>query len=157
MDTADFQLERIKELIALMRESGVTELAVELPDFKITLKREGSEVEIDSPAGVGGAPQQPGAPGSELFPILASMVGMFRAATDHSSKVAVGDLVTAGQVIGAVEVMKVPNDIRSPVTGIVRQVLAEDGAAVEFGQVVMLIEPSMVVADQGEEREAEAI
>ena len=156
MDTADFQLERIKELIAIMRESGVTELAVELPDFKITLKREGSEVEVESPGRRDAAPG-PGAIDSELFPILASMVGMFRAATDHSPKVAVGDLVTAGQIIGAVEVMKVPNDIRSPVTGIVREVLAEDGAAVEFGQALMLIEPSMVMADQGEEREAEAI
>jgi len=156
MDTADFQLERIKELIAIMRESGVTELAVELPDFKITLKREGSEVEVESPGRHDTAPR-PGAVESELFPILASMVGMFRAATDHSPKVAVGDLVTAGQIIGAVEVMKVPNDIRSPVTGIVREVLAEDGAAVEFGQALMLIEPSLVMADQGEEREAEAI
>jgi len=157
MDTADFQLERIKELIAIMRESGVTELAVELPDFKITLKREGSEADEADSAGRHDTAPRPGAVESELFPILASMVGMFRAATDHSPKVAVGDLVTAGQVIGAVEVMKVPNDIRSPVTGIVREVLAEDGAAVEFGQALMLIEPSMVMADQGEEREAEAI
>jgi acetyl-CoA carboxylase biotin carboxyl carrier protein len=158
MATADFQLERIKELIAIMRESGVTELAVELPDFKISLKREGAEGEgVDALTAQHQTTAGTGAGESELLPVVAPMVGMFRAATDHSSKVSAGDLVSAGQVIGAIEVMKVPNDIRSPVTGRAREVLAEDGAAVEYGEALMLIEPASVMAGQGEGLEAEAI
>ncbi|UCH33271.1 MAG: hypothetical protein JSV65_11890 [Armatimonadota bacterium] len=155
MPKDNFQLERIRELIAIMRESGVTELSVELPDFKISLKREGIGAEEEAP--VFAVEPEPRAAGEapESFPVVAPMVGIFRAATDHSAKVSPGDTVAVGQVIGAIEVMKVPNDVLSPVGGVAREVLAADGAAVEYGQPLMLIQP--LAAAEGVEIEAEAI
>ena len=58
-------------------------------------------------------------------------------------------------MIGAIEAMKVPNSVPSPVAGVVREVLAADGAAVEYGQPLLLIEPQP--AREGVESEAEAI
>ncbi len=48
-----------------------------------------------------------------------------------------------------------PNDVLSPVSGVAREVLTADGAAVEYGQPLMLIEP--LAAGEGVEIEAEAI
>lgn len=157
MDKPDLQLERIKELVALMREAGVSELSIELPDFKVSLKREGAasdgpvrSVEAGEPA-IGAAPASAGG----VFTVTAPMVGIFRAATARSSQVAPGDNVSAGQVIGAIEAMKVANEIPSPLAGVVREVVAADGAAVEYGQPLMLIEPTG--ASEGAELEAEAL
>jgi biotin carboxyl carrier protein len=61
--------------------------------------------------------------------------------SEQSPQLAAGDEVAAGQVIGAIEAMKVANDVPSPVGGVVREVLAVDGAAVEYGQPLVLIEP----------------
>jgi acetyl-CoA carboxylase biotin carboxyl carrier protein len=160
MDKPELDLERIRELIAVMRESGVSELSVELPEFKVSLRREAGAGDLPDAFGPGLiVAANPAAPHAghvpTLLPVMAPMVGIFRAATEQGRKVAVGDSVAAGQVIGAIEAMKVPNDIPAPVSGIVREVLASDGAPVEYGQPLMLIEPR--AAAEGVEVEAEAL
>jgi len=52
-----------------------------------------------------------------------------------------GDRVREGQLIAAIEAMKVPNELRAPVTGVISRLLVEDGAAVEYGQTLLLIDP----------------
>jgi len=156
MPKSNFQLERIRELIAVMRESGVSELAIELPDLKISLKREALAPESALTPSFEAEPPGGARAGGELYPVVAPMVGIFRAATGHSAKLSPGDSVAAGQIIGAIEAMKVTNDIPSPAAGVVREVLAADGAAVEYGQPLMLIEPQGG-APEGVEAEAEAI
>jgi acetyl-CoA carboxylase biotin carboxyl carrier protein len=160
MDKPELDLERIRELIAVMRESGVSELSVELPQFKVSLRREAGAADLpDAFAPEPIVAANPAAPHAghapTLLPVMAPMVGIFRAATEQGRKVAVGDSVAAGQVIGAIEAMKVPNDIPAPVSGIVREVLASDGAPVEYGQPLMLIEPR--AGAEGVEVEAEAL
>lgn len=155
MGGVDLQLERIRELIALMRETGVSELALEIPDFKLSVKREAApwdEADVDQPVA---APRERAASAAEPVAVTAPMVGIFRASTDHSAAVAVGDVVSAGQVLGAIEAMKVLTDIPSPVSGVVREVAAQDGAPVEYGQPLLLIEPAL--APEGEQVEAEAL
>jgi biotin carboxyl carrier protein len=156
MPKPNFQIERIRELIAVMRESGVSELSIELPDLKISLKRETLAPESAPTPGFETEHPERAAAGGELYPVVAPMVGVFRAAAGNSAKLSPGDAVAAGQVIGAIEAMKVTNDIPSPVAGVVREVLAVDGAAVEYGQPLMLIEPQGG-APEGVEVEAEAI
>jgi len=158
MPKSNLHLDRIRELIAIMRESGVSELSVELPELKISLKRDavGGEA-FDHSLAEPEPERQPteAVAGAELFPVVAPMVGVFRAATDHSAKVSPGDTVASGQVIGAIEAMKVPNDVPSPIGGVVREVLVADGAPVEYGQPLLLIEP--LAAPGGAELEAEAV
>jgi acetyl-CoA carboxylase biotin carboxyl carrier protein len=56
-----------------------------------------------------------------------------------------GDRVREGQLLAAIEAMKVPNDLRAPVSGIVSRLLVEDGAPVEYGQTLLTIEPEQGV------------
>jgi biotin carboxyl carrier protein len=54
--------------------------------------------------------------------------------------VAAGDTVEAGQGLLVVEAMKMQNELKSPKKGIVRQVLAREGAAVNAGDVLAIVE-----------------
>jgi len=169
MPKPDLHLERIRELIAIMDETGVSELSVELPELKISLKREVGAAALPEPAageaaggpaaiptrGSAAASAQGGLSSPMLVPVAAPMVGTFRAAAEGGRKLAPGDAVASGQAVGAIEAMKVPNEIAAPVSGIVREVLAADGAPVEYGQPLMLIEP--LAAPEGAEVEAEAL
>ena len=54
--------------------------------------------------------------------------------------VAVGDRVTAGQAVVIVEAMKMENELRAPRDGVVREVAAREGAAVEAGAVLVAMD-----------------
>jgi acetyl-CoA carboxylase biotin carboxyl carrier protein len=56
------------------------------------------------------------------------------------SFVAVGDKVAEGQTLMIIEAMKTMNQIPSPKSGTVKRILVEDGAPVEFGAPLMIIE-----------------
>lgn len=55
--------------------------------------------------------------------------------------VEVGARVGAGETVAIVEVMKLMNHVASPVDGVVTAILVENGAAVEFGQVIVVVDP----------------
>lgn len=55
--------------------------------------------------------------------------------------VEVGQHVSARETVAIVEVMKLMNHVVSPVDGVVHSILAENGAAVEFGQPLVVIDP----------------
>ena len=76
----------------------------------------------------------------EVF-ITARMVGIF-----HSidSVGAVGTAVKAGQVVGAIESMKLLNDAVSDHDGVIAEVLVEDGMPVEYGQRLFRLEPAVL-------------
>jgi acetyl-CoA carboxylase biotin carboxyl carrier protein len=54
--------------------------------------------------------------------------------------VAVGDTVRDGQVLLLIEAMKVMNQIHAPGAGHVSQILVADGAPVEYGQVLLVLD-----------------
>ncbi len=146
-------LKRVEELVEFMRESGLTHLSLELPDFKVSITRgpEGPEVTAEG----GAAPSEPeradvGRPAAEAeqgeatgLQVVAPVVGVFHngGMLDPRDIVAVGDRVEEGQLIAAIEAMKVPNELRAPVSGRVTHLLVEDGSAVEYGQTLFVIEP----------------
>lgn len=76
--------------------------------------------------------------------ITAPTVGRFYARPEPTADpyVTVGATVEQGETIGLVEVMKLFNSVDSEVSGTVSQILVEDGALVEYGQVLMTIKPS---------------
>jgi len=55
--------------------------------------------------------------------------------------VEVGDKVEAGQTVAIVEVMKLMNHVASPVAGTVTAILVENGASVEYGQSIVIVDP----------------
>jgi len=151
-------IKKVEELIELMQQSGVTELSLELPDFKVSITRgpEGAHVTVplqpEQPAAAVDQEQQPVTDASNTaLPVVAPVVGVFHngGMLDPREVVREGDRVREGQLLAAIEAMKVPNDLRAPVSGVISRLLVEDGAPVEYGQTLLMIEPEQgVEADE---------
>jgi acetyl-CoA carboxylase biotin carboxyl carrier protein len=70
-------------------------------------------------------------------------VGLFWRAPSPGAPpfVELGGRVAAGETVAIVEVMKLMNHVPSPVDGVVRAILVENGEAVEFGQPIVIVDP----------------
>ncbi|MGI5819441.1 MAG: acetyl-CoA carboxylase biotin carboxyl carrier protein [Armatimonadota bacterium] len=75
--------------------------------------------------------------------VTAGLVGLFHhgRAPDDRPIVAVGDSVSAGQVIGTIEALRKLTDVVAPCGGVIRDVLVEDGESVQFGDRLFAIRP----------------
>jgi acetyl-CoA carboxylase biotin carboxyl carrier protein len=135
-----------RDLIKRLEGSTVQRFSVEAGDTKI-------EIERGMPAGVvaGATPiaaegfASPAEAGAELdgrHPIKAPLVGTFYRAPQPGAPPFVneGDTVDEGQVVAIVEAMKLMNQVAADQGGKVAEILAEDGAWVEFEQILMYLE-----------------
>ena len=150
----------IKEIEALgrmMKEYDLSELKVELKDCNVSLRRGEKTVAapvVVAPAPVAAAPAAPvaaapaapaaaqSAAAAPAKTIDSPLVGTFyRAASpDADAFVNVGDRVTADTVIAIIEAMKVMNEIKAEKSGVIKEILVENGQPVEFGQPLFVIE-----------------
>jgi acetyl-CoA carboxylase biotin carboxyl carrier protein len=154
-------LKDIKAIIDLMKKNSVSEFELEKQDFKIRLKR-GMNVGT-----VGGSPSEDSqpmvayAPGPAALPagnalavalpaaasvdaeIKSPMIGTFyRAPSPESAEyVEVGSEVNPDTVVCIIEAMKVMNEIKAEVRGVITQVLVESAKPVEFGQPLFKFRP----------------
>jgi acetyl-CoA carboxylase biotin carboxyl carrier protein len=151
-------LKDIKAIIDLMKKNSITEFELERQDSKIRLKRglNGGTptVQYDEPAIAGAAPvmppvtvlpavvPQPVATGE--IDIKSPMIGTFYRAPspEAGNYIEIGTEVNADTVVCIIEAMKVMNEIKSEVKGIVTQVLVENGKPVEFGQPLFKVRPN---------------
>ena len=129
-----------------MKKSDLTEFAVEEENFKLQIKR-ASETQAQ-PQVVSYAPPAPRAPQPHAQAVAAAgnddnatyitspMVGTFYTAPSPESDafVKVGDSVQPDTVACIIEAMKIMNEIQSEESGVVAEILVEDGQPVEFGQ-----------------------
>lgn len=150
-------LEEIKSLVEMVKDSDITDLQLEKEGYKIRLKREKIIASYDVPKVSYSAPQPapqavaPPAAGSDiadnealgLVTVTAPLVGTFykAASPDTESFAEVGDRVRKGQVICIVEAMKLMNEIESEVNGKVVKCLVDNGQPVEYGEPLFLVEP----------------
>jgi len=161
MAEKDADIQKIKQLIAIMKENELVELEIKHDDDKIFLKRAQPQQNFTAmpamwPAhGVGpvathGAevPVQPGAvkPAAakeDLIEIKSPIVGTFYATPSPDSEpyVEVGTSVGPQTVVCIIEAMKVMNEIRAETSGTVVEVLVTNGQAVEYGQVLYRLKP----------------
>ncbi len=98
-----------------------------------------------APAGTPAAAEAPApAAPSNLKEIKSPMVGTFYAQPEPGAEpyVRVGSRVAQGQTVCIIEAMKIMNEIEAEVTGVVREVLVEDAAPVEYGQVLYRVDPN---------------
>ena len=157
-------LKEIEDLIELMRRSGVSELSLEMPDYKVKIKR-GPDAEAapaeSAPAPVPETAGADGAEGSgdpkvtivaEVNSVVSPVVGVFHngGMEEPRTRINAGDRVEDGQLLAVIEAMKVPNEVHAPAGGIVAQVLVEDGAAVGYGDRLFLIQPLQENANDAE-------
>ena len=148
-------LRKLKTLIELVESSGIAELEIQEGEERVRITRALS-------AAAGGAAQAPVALAAAGAPVAANgataaaaappqepeghlvkspMVGTFYRAASPGAKpfVEVGDSVQAGDTLCIIEAMKLMNEIESDKSGVVKQILVENGQPVEFGQPLVVI------------------
>ena len=152
-------LKDIKAIIDLMRKNQLSEFELERQDFKIKLKRGGGPVppSAEDAGYYGLPPANPAtaalpvpaagpavAPGPALLEIKSPMIGTFYRAPSPESQdyVEVGSEVNPDTIVCLIEAMKVMNEIKAEVKGVVTQILVENAKPVEFGQPLFRIRPS---------------
>ena len=140
--------ERIREVVRIVQETGIAEIAVEEEGTRVSVRRteEPPPVESSSPAPaaepepVTAAPETDGA-----IRIEAPMVGTFYRAPQPGAPpfVEEGDAVAPGQTLCILEAMKLMNEVKAEVEGIVRAIHVQNGQPVEFGQPLFDLEPAL--------------
>ncbi|MEW6097080.1 MAG: acetyl-CoA carboxylase biotin carboxyl carrier protein [bacterium] len=143
-------LKRINRLITIMEEENLAELEIEDEDFKVKIAKPqaGSIIESKSSTHKSKVLSTKKIPikkfeGKEVFKLTSPMVGFFYLSQTPRSPhyVNVGDKVLPTQIVCAIEVMGVVNEIEAKVAGKIKKILVEDGQPVEYGQPLFLIEP----------------
>lgn len=147
-------LKELKEMIALMNENNLVEIEIEREGLRIRIKKgisgipeitEEKYIIQPSAAALAAAPSKEAeVPTVKRVEIKAPMVGTFyRApAPDAPPFVEVGDEIEPGQIICIIEAMKLMNEIKAEIKGRITEILVENAAPVEFGQVLFFIEPT---------------
>ena len=150
-------LKDIKAIIDLMKKNSIAEFEMEKQDFKIKLKRQtgAPAPQYDESSGHGylppgmalGAPAMIAAPSAGAaageLEIKSPMIGTFyRAPSPEAANYCeIGTEVNADTVVCIIEAMKVMNEIKAEVRGVISQVLVENAKPVEFGQPMFKIRP----------------
>ena len=148
------QVSDVEEILDLMEQWGIAEVHLNIEGAALDLVRRTTPVAAPPPvhhAPVAGMIEEAEeeAAEEEIECICAPAVGVFhlvRKGFPHGAPRS-GDQVQAGQIIGAIELMHVPNDLVSPVSGTIDSILADDGAGVEYGQPLMSIRPFEEVSE----------
>lgn len=135
----------IKKLVKLLKEEDLAVLSISDDNTHIHIEQKGTVIS-DQPAAIGN--NEPAAEvsekSSELLEITAGQIGTFYNQKDENSEevfVTVGDKIEKGDQVGFIEAMKVFNDVKSNVSGVVEEIKIDNGDAVEFGDVLLLVRP----------------
>ena len=148
-------LRKLKKLIDLVEESGISELELTEGEEKVRISRATqaaapqaiqyapAPAQAVAPAApVAGAPEVAAVePVQEGHVVESPMVGSFYRASspDASAFVEVGDKVEVGDTLCIIEAMKLLNEIESDKAGVVKKILVENGQPVEYGESLFVI------------------
>jgi len=151
-------IRNIKRIIDTMKANDITEFSMKDKDLELTLKRSASEQQVvytsapAAPAPVA-APAPAAAPAAApveaevdendgLLEIPSPIVGTFyrKPAPDADNFVQVGSEVNEDTVVCIVEAMKVMNEIKADVSGVIKKMLVDDATPVQYGQPLFLVE-----------------
>ena len=143
-------LRKLKTLIDLVSESNVSELEITEAEGKVRIVKGGGvmaqhhAIPVASPMPPLASTQNaiPGAAETVEHTVKSPMVGTFYRSASPGAKafVEVGDAIKVGETLCIIEAMKILNEIESDKSGTVRQILCENGQAVEYGQPLFVVE-----------------
>jgi len=151
-------IRKIKKLIELVEESGITELEVSEEEGSVRISRAtvaapanvqysipaAAPAPVAAPAAPAAAPVAPAAAPEEVagHKIRSPMVGTFYRSPSPEAKafVEVGQTVKVGDALCIVEAMKMMNRIEADKAGVVKAILVNDGEPVEFDEPLIIIE-----------------
>lgn len=134
---------KIKEIISIFEQSTLSTMELEGDDLKIKLSKDGAggplsveRVEQPQPK-----PVEHAAEIAEGDAVRSPLVGTFYAAASENAKpfVEIGQTVKQGDILCIIEAMKVMNEIHAPRSGVIREILVQDGAMVQFDEELMII------------------
>jgi oxaloacetate decarboxylase (Na+ extruding) subunit alpha len=144
--------ERIRELVKIVQESGVGEIEIEDEGMRVSVRRADEpgaggaaqttpRIENEDDAFVGPQPSDMNGP----VRVESPMVGVFYRAPNPGAPafVDVGDPVVPGQTLCVLEAMKLFNELKAEVAGIVSSIHVENAQPVEYGQLLFEIEPAL--------------
>jgi acetyl-CoA carboxylase biotin carboxyl carrier protein len=160
--------DEIKELIQVVKDSGVAELEVQRGENRVWIKRAAGQTQeiavpaaseapavfapaapFASPPGPHAAPAAAGQPidvtsDPSLVLVKSPIVGTFYEASSPAAPpfVKVGDTIQPGQILCIIESMKLMNEIEAEVSGVVVAKLVGNARPVEYGQALFAVRPS---------------
>jgi acetyl-CoA carboxylase biotin carboxyl carrier protein len=161
------KINEIQDLIKFVSKSGVSEVELEMKDFKITIKTSQTEKQrtetvlvqqqpISIPSAITAQSSAAAVPTtstpatvdaaneSKYITIKSPMIGTFyrKPSPDKASFVEVGTDVKKGSVVCVIEAMKLFNEIESEFSGKIVKVLVDDNSPVEYDQPLFLVDPA---------------
>ncbi len=164
------KIEEIKTIVKLMSENDLTEFKIEAEDMHLCIRRGSQQTAAMAPQAVMAAPAvvpaTPAAPAPAAAPVPAPaasapaasapaaapvdagkiiespIVGTFyrSSAPGSDAFVKVGAKVDADTTVCIIEAMKVMNEIKAEKSGVIKEILVENGQPVEFGQPLFILE-----------------
>jgi oxaloacetate decarboxylase (Na+ extruding) subunit alpha len=137
--------ERIREVVRIVQETGIGEITIEEDGMRVSVRSSGEPAPIsDAPLALPDVASAPAVrPSNGYHRVESPMVGTFYRAPQPGSPpfVEVGDVVAPGQTLCILEAMKLMNEVKADLEGIVRSIGVENAQPVEFGQVLFELEP----------------
>lgn len=145
----------IRELAAILDQTGLTEIEIQKPDMRVRVSRTGAGPALAyapaaAPAASSAAASQPKPQaaaeakpsGPPAGAVTSPMVGTVYLSPSPGADVfvKVGDKVAQGQTLMIVEAMKTMNPIAAPRAGAVKEVLVRDAQPVEYGEPLIVVE-----------------
>ena len=145
-------LRKVKKLIELLEESGLSEIEITEGEDKVRITKAGKQspqvkaiettketeaLSLTEPADVNAQTKN----NNSFHEIKAPMIGTFYQSPDPDSEafVKVGDPINEGDTLCIIEAMKMMNKIESDITGTIERILVQNGDPVEFDQVLFLV------------------
>ncbi len=153
-------IRKVKKLIELLEESGISELEISEGEESVRISRyprgavqlssqaPAAHLQVAPLAAAAAAPATPATAAGEHKPrndehmVTSPMVGTYYSSPSPGAKtfVEIGSEIKIGQVLCIIEAMKMMNQIESDKAGRVTAILAKNGDPVEFGQPLFVIE-----------------
>lgn len=160
----EMNLQDLKELVKLINETDIDELALESNGMKVSIRKGNSKSVTNSELKAPAKKEQLkvtedrqtesiavkkkeardiSGPEDNIYQVKAPMVGTFYSSLspDSPAFVSIGDVVTKGQPLCILEAMKLMNEIEAEVSGEIVNILVENGSPVEYGQSLFYIKP----------------
>ena len=148
-------IRKVKKLIELLEESGISELEISEGEESVRISRH-PRMAMQAPVAMSGpmvhaAPPAAATPATAAgehkprnddYTVTSPMVGTYYSAASPGAKsfVEIGSEIKVGQILCIIEAMKMMNQIESDKAGRVTAILAKNGEPVEFGQPLFIIE-----------------
>tara|TARA_Y100001970_G_scaffold21687_1_gene24811 strand:- start:2027 stop:2479 length:453 start_codon:yes stop_codon:yes gene_type:complete len=145
-------LRKVKKLIELLEESGLSEIEITEGEDKVRITKGGKRspqvkaietsqeaeaLSVTEPADVNAQTKN----NNSFHEIKAPMIGTFYQSPDPDSEafVKVGDPINEGDTLCIIEAMKMMNKIETDISGTIERILVQNGDPVEFDQVLFLV------------------